>query len=205
MGILPCQGGSISLDGAALEGLAVAERRKLGIGYISDDRHHDGLILDMDLMENLLLKSHNEARMIRHGLIDRQRLRAETVALVEDYRIKASSLESSVRYLSGGNQQKLILAREMDGKPRVIIASQPTRGLDIGAAEFVHRRLLELRDQGCSVLLLSADLEEILLLSDKVAVIHHGVIMGTIASSAVDMTTLGLLMAGITGGIWEGR
>jgi simple sugar transport system ATP-binding protein len=99
--------------------------------------------------------------------------------------------------LSGGNQQKLILAREMEGNPRLIIASQPARGLDIGASEFVHRQLLEHRNRGCSIMLLSTDLEEILLLSDSIAVIHHGKIMGIMAPSQVDMTALGLMMAGM--------
>jgi simple sugar transport system ATP-binding protein len=199
MGILPHQSGLISLDGKALEGLSVLERRNLGIAYISDDRRRDGLILDMDLMDNLLLKAHREKRFLRHGLINRRQVRSGAAALVEQYHIKTSSLESPVRYLSGGNQQKLILAREMEGNPRLIIASQPARGLDIGAAEFVHQQLLEHRNRGCSVMLISTDLEEIFLLSDLIGVIHHGKIMGIMEPSAVDMTVLGLMMAG-TGG-----
>jgi simple sugar transport system ATP-binding protein len=197
IGIRPHQSGSISLDGKALEGLSVLKRRNLGIAYISDDRHHDGLILDMDLTDNLLLKLHGERRFLRHGLINRRQVQSAAAALVEQYRIKAPSLESPVRHLSGGNQQKLILAREMEGKPRLIVASQPARGLDIGASEFVHRQLLEHRNRGCSVMLLSTDLEEILLLSDLVAVIYHGKIMGVVEPSKVDMTALGLLMAGV--------
>jgi simple sugar transport system ATP-binding protein len=197
IGIRPHQSGSITLDGEALDGLSVLKRRNLGIAYISDDRHHDGLILDMDLMDNLLLKTHGDRRFLRRGLINRQQVRAAAAELVEQYRIKTSSLEDPIRYLSGGNQQKLILAREMEGNPRLIIASQPARGLDIGASEFVHRQLLERRDQGCSVMLLSTDLEEILLLSDRVAVIHHGKIMGIVEPLKADMTALGLMMAGV--------
>jgi simple sugar transport system ATP-binding protein len=197
IGLRAHQSGSITLDGESLDGLSVLKRRKKGIAYISDDRHHDGLILDMDLMDNLLLKTHRERRFLRRGLIDRRQVRAGMAALVDQYRIKTSSLESPIRYLSGGNQQKLILAREMEGNPRLIIASQPARGLDIGASEFVHRQLLEHRNRGCAIMLLSTDLEEILLLSDLIAVIHHGKIMGTMEPAKVDMTALGLMMAGV--------
>jgi simple sugar transport system ATP-binding protein len=196
MGIRTHRSGSITLDGEVLDGLSVLQRRNRGIAYISDDRHHDGLVLDMDLMDNLLLKTHREKNFLRRGLINRRQVRANTAALVERYRIKSSSLESPVRYLSGGNQQKLILAREMEGNPRLIIASQPARGLDIGAAEFVHRQLLEHRNRGCSIMLLSTDLEEILLLCDLIAVIFHGKIMGIVTPQA-DMTALGLMMAGM--------
>jgi len=185
------------LDGRSLDGLSVTKRRKMGIGYISEDRHRDGLILDMDLMENLLLKNHSEKRTFKNGLLDRSRLRAETAELVTRYSIKAASLETPIRFLSGGNQQKLILGREMAGNPRLIIASQPTRGLDIGASEFVHNRLIEHRNRGCMVMVLSSDLEEILLLSDTVAVIHRGKIMGLMERDNIDLTALGLLMAGI--------
>jgi simple sugar transport system ATP-binding protein len=197
MGIRACQEGSITLDGEDLGALSTAERRKRGMGYISDDRHRDSLILDMDLMDNLLLKMYNEEGTVQHGLINRERIRTGADTIVKTHQIKISSLENSVRYLSGGNQQKLILAREMAGCPRLIIASQPARGLDIGASEFVRRQLVEHRDSGCSVLLVSSDLDEILMLSDTIAVMHHGVIMGLLKRGEVDMTALGLLMAGI--------
>jgi simple sugar transport system ATP-binding protein len=197
IGIRTSRGGGMSLDGEALDGLSVLQRRKRGIAYISGDRSRDGLVPGMDLMDNLLLKTHTEKNFLRHGLIDRRRVRENAAELVEKYRIKTSSLESPVRYLSGGNQQKLILAREMEGNPRLIIAAQPTRGLDIGAAEFVHRRLLEHRNRGCSIMLFSTDLEEILLLCDLIAVIFHGKIMGIMEAPRADMTALGLMMAGV--------
>jgi simple sugar transport system ATP-binding protein len=196
IGIRTHQRGSISLDGKTLDGLSVLKRRNLGIAYIPDDRRRDGLVLDMSLTDNLLLKTHRESRFLRHGLINRRQVQSGTADLIKQYRIKTPSLESPIRYLSGGNQQKMILAREMEGNPRLIIASQPARGLDIGASEFVRRQLLEHRDRGCSIMLLSTDLEEILLLSDLIAVIHHGKIMGITESSKVDMTALGLMMAG---------
>jgi len=196
-GIQRHQAGTVTLDGRSLDGLSVTKRRKMGIGYISEDRRRDGLIMDMDLMENLLLKTHSEKRSFKNGLLDRGRLRTETAKLVSGYSIKAASLETPIRFLSGGNQQKLILGREMAGNPRLIVASQPTRGLDIGASEFVHNRLIENRNRGCMVMVLSSDLEEILLLSDTVAVIHRGKIMGLMERDNIDLTVLGLLMAGI--------
>jgi len=189
--------GSITLDGQSLDGLPVVRRRKIGIGYISDDRLHDSLILNMNLMENILLKTHSEKQTVRYGLLDRRRIVKETTDLVSRYSIKAASLEMPIRFLSGGNQQKLVLGREMAGSPRLIIASQPTRGLDIVASEFLHNRLIEHRNRGCMVMLLSTDLEEILLMSDTVAVIHSGKIMGVMERGKIDLTELGLLMAGV--------
>ena len=115
---------------------------------------------------------------------------------VSSYSIKTASLSTPVRYLSGGNQQKLILSRELGDQPKVVVACQPTRGLDIGSTDEVHSTLLKLREQGCSVLLISSDLEEILSLSDTIAVIYQGQIMDVLARDAVDLTYLGLLMAG---------
>ena len=189
--------GTISLDGEHLEPLRVLQRKQLGIGYISDDRHRDSLILDMDLMENMLLKTHTESRFIKRGMIDKKLVRRDTAEVVAEYQIKASSLDSPVRYLSGGNQQKLVLAREMAGNPRAIIAVQPTRGLDIGASEFVHRQLLKHRAAGCRILLISADLDEVLAFSDRIAVIHKGKLMDVFPNKNVDLTRLGLMMAGI--------
>jgi general nucleoside transport system ATP-binding protein len=196
MGIRRHSHGSVSLGSDSLDRMGVLARRNLGIGYISDDRHHDSLILDMNLMENLLLKTHTEARFIKHGLIDRKSVRKDTADIVDSYQIKTSALECPIRYLSGGNQQKLILAREMAGLPRAVVAFQPTRGLDIGASEFVHRELLRLRDAGCAIIMLSADLQEILALSDHIAVIHKGEIMDIVPNKNVDLTRIGLLMAG---------
>ncbi len=150
----------------------------------------------MDLMENMLLKLHGEKSVKRYGLLDRKALQAHTERAVQEYQIKTSSLSCPVRLLSGGNQQKLILAREMEGDPLLVVACQPTRGLDIGASETVHKILLALRSNGCSVLLISADLEEILELSDDIAVMHGGSIMDVIPNRDVDLTYVGLLMAG---------
>ncbi len=196
VGIRPYQGGTISLAGKNLDSMKIEERKNIGIGYISDDRHRDGLIMDMDLTENLLLRSKRD-RFLTKGFIRRKELDAETTKLVEQFAIKTHSNHVPIRLLSGGNQQKLILARELYDGVRLIIAFQPTRGLDIGASEFIRELLLQYKKEGCSVLLLSADLEEIFSISDRIAVIHHGTIMGEIPNDGeVDLTKIGLLMAG---------
>lgn len=199
LGIRKQSSGKIRMDGLDMSSLSVLERKKLGIGYISDDRHQDGLVMDMGLTDNILLKTHTDRRFIKHGLINSRLVRAETQKAVEDYAIKTPGLNTPLRYLSGGNQQKLILAREMAGNPKAIIAHQPTRGLDIGATEFVQQQLLQHRSNGCSILLISADLEEVLLLSDRIAVIYKGCFMGIFPNTQeLNLSQIGLLMAGKT-------
>ncbi|NBK26608.1 MAG: ATP-binding cassette domain-containing protein, partial [Spirochaetia bacterium] len=196
MGIRDIKSGTITLDGKSLQHLSVKARKALGIGYISDDRLKDGLVLDMDVQENFMLSLYRKKQYASHGLIDTKRVQQTAEQAVSAYAIKTASLSTPVRYLSGGNQQKLILARELGNQPKVVVACQPTRGLDIGSTEEVHSILLDLRRQGCSVVLISSDLDEILSLSDKIAVIYQGTIMDVLDHDKVDMTYLGLLMAG---------
>ena len=197
LGIRKVKEGSLTLDGKHLEHLGVKQRRALGFGYISDDRLLDSLVLDMDMQENLLLTRFRGGECNHHHFIARKKLRELTEQAVEKYAIKSGSLEYPVRYLSGGNQQKLILARELAGNAKVVIACQPTRGLDVGSTEDVHKTLLELRRQGSAVILISSDLEEILDLSDSIAVMYRGQIVDVIEREGdVDLTYLGLLMAG---------
>ncbi len=196
LGMTRPSAGTITLDGKVLNRLSVRQRKDLGVGYISDDRLRDSLVLDMDLKENLLLNLYRNRNYRHHHLLDRKALEAEAQKAVREYGIKTASLDTAVRYLSGGNQQKLILARELEGNPRLVIASQSTRGLDIGSSEEVHTVLKNLRDQGCSVLLISSDLEEILKLGDRIAVMYNGTIVDILDNKDVDLTYMGLLMAG---------
>lgn len=197
LGIRRHTSGTIKLGGTDISHLSIQERKKLGIGYISDDRHQDGLVLDMDLVENMLLKTPTDPAYLKRGLIDKKRVREDTLKAIQEYAIKTPGPETPIRYLSGGNQQKLILARELAGNPQAVVAFQPTRGLDIGAAEFIQQKLLEHRSRGCSILLISADLEEIMALSDRIAVIYKGKIMGIVANDGeLDILSLGLMMAG---------
>lgn len=197
VGIRNYQQGSISLFGQTLDHLDVSARKKLGIGYISDDRHKDGLVMDMSLAENMLLQQATVGQYTPKGFINRKKIMRATQNAILKFSIKAHSPFEAIRLLSGGNQQKLILARELFDGVKLIVAFQPTRGLDIGASEFIREELLEYREKGCCVLLISADLEEILSISDRVAVMHSGKIMGIVENNAsIDMTNLGLMMAG---------
>ena len=197
LGIRKYQSGTISLAGQNLEGMGVSARKKLGIGYISDDRHHDGLVIDMSLTENMLLQAATSEKYVQRGFINRTALLNATEAAIKKFSIKTPGPSTPIRLLSGGNQQKLILARELYEGVQLIVAFQPTRGLDIGASEFIREQLLHYRQLGCCVLLISADLEEILSISDRVAVMHNGKIRGEFVNdSTIDMSTLGLMMAG---------
>ena len=197
LGIRKYQSGTISLAGQNLNGMGVSARKKMGIGYISDDRHHDGLVIDMSLTENMLLQAATCAKYVQRGFINRKAVRSATDEAIKKFSIKTPGASTPIRLLSGGNQQKLILARELYEGVQLIVAFQPTRGLDIGASEFIREQLLYYRQLGCCVLLISADLEEILSISDRVAVMHGGKIMGELVNdSNIDMSNLGLMMAG---------
>ncbi|WP_367142663.1 ABC transporter ATP-binding protein [Desulfosporosinus sp.] len=204
LGIRKQSSGKIGLDGLDMSSMSVLERKKLGIGYISDDRQQDGLVMDMNLTDNMLLKTHTEQQFIKGGLINARLVWEDTKKVVEEYAIKTPDLNTPLRNLSGGNQQKLILAREMAGDPKAIVAHQPTRGLDIGATEFVQQQLLQRRSKGCCILLISADLEEILLLSDRIAVIYKGRFMGIFPNTKdLNLSHIGLMMAGRTSEVRE--
>lgn len=197
LGIRPCTNGVVRLDGRDISALGVKARKALGVAYISDDRHRDGLVMDMDLVDNMFLKFSGDRRFHKAGLLSYRAMGKKTANDIEKYAIKTHSAQTPIRYLSGGNQQKLILARELSDEPRLVVAFQPTRGLDVGAAEFIQRQLLARRGAGAAILLISADLEEILALSDRIAVIHEGKIMGVVdGGDGVDTTALGLMMAG---------
>ncbi len=196
VGIRKVKSGSIMLSGEEVSGLPVTKRKKKGIGYISDDRHRDGLVLDMSLEDNLLLSA-DLAKYVKHGFINYKALEEDCKDKIDKFQIKTNSGKMHTRFLSGGNQQKLILSREIFDGVKFIIAFQPTRGLDIGASESVRNLLLAYRDKGVSILLISADLEEILSISDRIMVMHSGAIMGEMNNDGhVDMTALGLMMAG---------
>lgn len=197
VGLRRIQSGTIRFGTNELNGRSVQERRALGVAYVSDDRHHDGLLMDAGMTDNMLLKYCCAGRFRRWGLLDFKGARRLAEEKKEAYRIKADRLTTPVRYLSGGNQQKIILSRELADDPCLIVAAQPTRGLDIGASEFVRDQLLAQRRNGAAVLLISADLDEILSLSDSIAVIYNGRIMAILENDHhLDMTQIGLWMAG---------
>ena len=192
--------GKILLNGQEISAQPVRERIKLGIGYVPSDRHRYGLILPMKLTENMFLKRTFEDAWVKHGLIDQPRLDGYTAEKILAYDVKATGPDAVARSLSGGNQQKVILAREVDLGSEVIVFDQPTRGLDLGAIEHIHRTILNEKKQGKAIVLISTELSEIFGLSDRIAVIYRGELVGIYRNHDLDTEKIGLLMAGYTPG-----
>ena len=194
--------GRVVLDGQEIQRENVRQRYERGVVYISDDRLNDSLVTDMDMTENLMLRDYCRAPFSHKGLLDRKAMLQTAKEKIQRYQVRSSGTSGEatpVRLLSGGNQQKLIVAREIHDRAQVVVASQPTRGLDIGATEFVRDRLVEQRNAGKGVLLISADLEEIMALSDRIAVLCGGRIVGVLTRQEATVEKIGLLMGGITG------
>lgn len=192
-GIRHVESGKVELDKIEIENKPPIHAIKKGISHIPEDRHITGLALGWSLKKNLILKTFKENS--RYGLIDEKKIQERWEKARVDYQIKAICGDDSARDLSGGNQQKVILARELENKPSIVIANQPTRGLDIGATEYVRQKILDAKRDGAGVLLVSADLEEILQLSDRIAVIYDGKLMGILPGGS-DVRTIGELMMG---------
>jgi simple sugar transport system ATP-binding protein len=167
-----------------------------GIARIPEDRHAEGLIADMSVTENVIAELYRDPSLNRHGFLDWDKAQEFAKVIIRRFDVKCPSPQARVRLLSGGNMQKLILGRSLSLSPRFILACQPARGLDIGAVSYVHQRLLEARKAGASVLLISDDLDEILMLSDRIAVIYRGRISVPESRKAVTIKELGLKMAG---------
>jgi simple sugar transport system ATP-binding protein len=176
--------GTISVEGRDVTHADVRGKLGAGIGHIAEDRHRRGLVLDFNLAENLALRDYRRPPIAKRGLISPKRMNERAAKLLEEYDVRGGSSEALALSLSGGNQQKVVIAREISEDPKVLIAAQPTRGLDVGAIEFVHRRLIEQRDAGRGVLLVSLELEEIRSLSDRVLVIYDGRIVAELAPEA---------------------
>ena len=190
--------GTLTIGGQDMKGRNPNGFRDAGLSYIPEDRHQRGLVLDFPLWENVLLGNTGHEPFARAGLIDSRKSQSITRGLMEEYDVRAPSPVTHARNLSGGNQQKLIIARELYRNPDVLLAIQPTRGLDVGAIEFVHRKLVEVRDSDKAVLLVSFDLDEILDLSDRIVVLYQGKITGVFLSGQVSRSELGLFMGGRT-------
>jgi general nucleoside transport system ATP-binding protein len=176
--------GVIRVDGRDVTHADVRGKLDAGIGHIAEDRHRRGLVLDFSLAENLCLRDYRHPPVARHGLISPKRMNQHAAPLLDEYDVRGGGCEALALSLSGGNQQKVVIAREISEDPKVLIAAQPTRGLDVGAIEFVHRRLMEQRDAGRAVLLVSLELEEIRSLSDRVLVMYEGRFVAELAPEA---------------------
>lgn len=199
MGLRQSSSGAVFLNGDNISALNTKRRKLLGIAYIPSDRHRRAMLPTFSLEENYLLGYHTRRPFSVNGIVRERELRDFTKATIESYNIKTTGTQQTMRYLSGGNQQKVIISREVGHDPQVIIAAQPTRGLDIGATEYVHSLLLGLRDAGEAILLISADLSEITRLSDRIAVLYEGRIMAMRSKTEFTREEIGLLMAGKQG------
>jgi simple sugar transport system ATP-binding protein len=197
MGLRRATDGRMILDGVDITRATPEERIRSGVSHVPEDRHRRGLVPDFSVMENLILGSHKEPEFTRWGFsLDHERASSFSRGLVEDYSIQTPSVDTPARNLSGGTQQRVIVAREFSREPKLIIAAQPTRGLDVGATEYVRRKLVEMRDRGSAVLLVSADLDEVRALSDRIAVMYEGEIVAIRDPATTSEQELGLLMAG---------
>lgn len=173
---------------------------ELGTGHVPEDRHKHGLVLSFSVRDNLVLCTYYEPPFARGMEIDEKQIEREAVKLIGEFDIRTPSTRTLVGSLSGGNQQKVIVARELDRPVKLLIANQPTRGLDVGSIEFIHHRIVEARDRRTAVLLVSAELDEIMSLSDRIAVVYKGRVLDTLDAEGVTREQLGLLMAGVKGG-----
>jgi ABC-type uncharacterized transport system ATPase subunit len=196
-GLRPITQGSIKLKGDDLSQGKPKDFIKAGVAFVPEDRHNLGLALNMNVMQNFIIKEFDTCRFAKWGLLQGNKIKQECLKMISQYAVKTESVYTRVGQLSGGNQQKLILGREIGCNPRVIIVNQPTRGLDIGATEYVRQQLLDQKKQGVAILLVSADLDEILQLSDRIAVIYEGAIMGVLEQGEFDIERIGLMMAGV--------
>jgi simple sugar transport system ATP-binding protein len=195
-GLRTPHGGKLIFDGDDVTTDTPLRRHRRGIGYIPDDRKRVGLVTEFSIRDNLALKEIKSAGYSRRGVIDRDALRRNAETAVRDYDVRCESIEQSCASLSGGNQQKVVVARECGRDLRVLVASQPTRGLDVGAIEYVHKRLIAQRDAGAAVVVLSAELDEVLALGDRVSVMYRGKISATLNRQEASYELVGSLMAG---------
>jgi len=188
--------GQILLEGQNVTNYTPAQMFKSGLSYIPEERMHDGCIKDFSVAENAILQDHVKRPFSRGIFLNFKEIASHAQDLIESFNVKTPSRETPIKNLSGGNIQKLILARELAREPRVLIAAQPTRGVDIGATEYIHNQLLRQRAEGLATLLISEDLDEVKALSDRIMVLFGGEVMGIIKSDEATVEQLGLMMAG---------
>jgi general nucleoside transport system ATP-binding protein len=191
--------GRISFEGADVTTADARRRKELGIAHVPEDRHRRGLLLDSSLAENTILGVHYRKPAVTgpgNVILDEKGIRRRTEQVIRDFDVRPPNPALTARSLSGGNQQKLIIGREFELPPKLLLVSQPTRGVDIGAIEFIHRKIVALRDAGCAVLLVSAELEEVTALSDRLLVIHNGEIVGEVDPKVTTNEEIGLMMTG---------
>lgn len=199
MGFRPIRRGRVRVSGTDMTSRPARDRKLAGMGYIPSDRHKRAVLPDFSLEENMLLGYHFVPPFVRRGQIQRKALSDHTARAISEYSIRTPSTLQLVKRLSGGNQQKLIVSREISRDPVFVLAAQPTRGLDVGAIEFVYELLQKLRRENKAILLISAELNEIIQLSDRIGVLFEGAFMDVRRADAYSREEIGLLMAGANG------
>ena len=195
MGMRPKAAGTVEIDGHDVTHASPRQVIELGVGHVPEDRTKHGLVAPFSIGDNLVLNRFRNRPFALRGLRQEGAIRERAAALVQRFDIRTSSPEAPASTLSGGNQQKVIIARELTGDPKLLVVAQPTRGLDVGSIEFIHKEIVRLRDQGAAVLLVSAELDEVLNLSDRIGVIYRGTLVGTTDRADATRDRLGLLMA----------
>ncbi|MNP03919.1 Ribose import ATP-binding protein RbsA [compost metagenome] len=202
-GLKKVDSGSVMLKNIEITNQSPRHMSEHGLSHIPEDRHKHGLVLDFSISENMILETYYKAPFNKGGFLNQQAINDQAERLVKQFDVRTPSVETKARALSGGNQQKAIIAREIDKNPEVLIAAQPTRGLDVGAIEFVQEQLVSQRDQGKAVLLISFELDEIMNVADRIVVIYEGQIVGDVLPEETNDQELGLMMSGslVAGGI----
>ncbi|OFO00874.1 heme ABC transporter ATP-binding protein [Streptococcus sp. HMSC074B11] len=195
-GLRKIESGSVELKGQSIVGLHPRQITELSVGHVPEDRHRDGLVLEMMISENIALQTYYKEPLSKKGILNYTNIIDYAKKLMQEFDVRAANEIVPASALSGGNQQKAIIAREIDRNPDLLIVSQPTRGLDVGAIEYIHKRLIQERDNGKAVLVVSFELDEILNVSDRIAVIHDGKIQGIVTPETTNKQELGVLMAG---------
>jgi simple sugar transport system ATP-binding protein len=198
-GLRPVTSGQVEIAGQDVTHWPPGQRTAAALGYIPEERMHDGIVQEFSVAENMMLDGHMRPPYSNGFFLNFGSIASTTRQLVREFAIRTPSIDTPTRSLSGGNIQKIILARELSRNPAVLVAAQPTRGVDIGATEYIHERLLAQRAQGTATLLISEDLDEILALSDRIAVLYEGRVMDVLPRSEASAERLGLLMAGVAG------
>ncbi|ANB59200.1 ABC transporter ATP-binding protein [Anoxybacteroides amylolyticum] len=195
-GLIKAESGSVKLNGKDIFNLSPRKITEAGVGHIPQDRHKHGLVLDFPIGENMVLQTYYKEPYSKRGILNFKAIYEKARQLIAEFDVRTPDEYTQARALSGGNQQKAIIGREVDRNPDLLIAAQPTRGLDVGAIEFIHKRLIEQRDQGKAVLLVSFELDEVMNVSDRIAVIYEGKIVAIVDPKETTEQELGLLMAG---------
>ena len=195
-GLRKVKSGTINIKGKDVVGLPPRKITEMKVSHVPEDRHRDGLVLDLTISENIALQTYYKEPLSKNGILNYTNIHNYARKLMEEFDVRAANDYVPASALSGGNQQKAMIAREVDRDPDLLIVSQPTRGLDVGAIEYIHKRLIGERDKGKAVLVVSFELDEILNLSDRIAVIHDGKIQGIVTPAETNKQELGILMAG---------